>query len=249
MDQIKIGKFISRCRKSKKMTQEEFAENLGVNSRTVSRWENGQNMPDFSLYDPICEQLDISINELLSGEKVNKEEYQEKFEKNIIEVVNKVDKNNKRNNIILNIIAGVILFICVCFVSYAFYCSFEFEQKYDENKMKVTEQINSNDLTFKTKECGNFKYIIMNRENDGLIFITFLQTLEDKNIAFRQFKHNFIDLTTDDYVGHSINIEGSNLKNNYKVYYTNSSFSKIAKANNKELNNIIKKSSLIYEKK
>lgn len=248
MEQIKIGKFISKCRKAKKMTQEEFAENLGINSRTVSRWENGQNMPDFSLYDPICQLLNISINELLSGEKITKEDYQEKFEKNIIEVVNTVDKRNKKNNFILNIIAFIILFLFIGFFGYVFYCSYEFEQKYDENKMTIVEQSNSNNIMFKTKECGNFKYMIINKKDSGLIFIKFSQSLEDKNIVSRQFKHNYIDLTIDDYIEHSINISNSNIKNNYKVYYTNSSFSQIAKANDKELNNIIKKSHLVYEK-
>ena len=88
MNQEKIGKFIAKCRKEKNLTQEEFAEKLGVNNRSVSRWENGQNMPDLSLYSPICEELGITINELMSGEKIKKEEYQEKFEENIINTIN-----------------------------------------------------------------------------------------------------------------------------------------------------------------
>ena len=87
MDQEKIGKFIAKCRKAKKITQSELAEQLGVTNRSVSNWENGKNMPDLSLFKPLCEILEITINELLSGEKLKKEEYQEKFEENFISLI------------------------------------------------------------------------------------------------------------------------------------------------------------------
>ena len=64
MNQEKIGKFISDCRKKKKLTQSDLAEKLGVSDRTVGNWENGRNMPDLSLFKPLCDELDITINEL-----------------------------------------------------------------------------------------------------------------------------------------------------------------------------------------
>lgn len=69
MDTLKIGKFIARMRKEKNMTQEDLARILGVTNKTISRWENGNYMPDLSLLKPLSEVLDISLNELLSGEK------------------------------------------------------------------------------------------------------------------------------------------------------------------------------------
>ena len=69
MDTLKIGRFIANMRKEKKMTQEELARLLGVTNKTISRWENGNYMPDLSLLKPLSEALDISLNELLSGEK------------------------------------------------------------------------------------------------------------------------------------------------------------------------------------
>ena len=69
MNQEKIGKFIYNCRKEKKLTQEQLAEKLNTTSKSVSRWENGKNLPDFSLFKPICNELDITVNELLNGEK------------------------------------------------------------------------------------------------------------------------------------------------------------------------------------
>ncbi len=73
MNQEKIGKFISKRRKDKNITQEELAEKLNVSNKSVSRWENGKNMPDYSILNDLCTILDININELLSGEKNNNE--------------------------------------------------------------------------------------------------------------------------------------------------------------------------------
>ena len=93
MNQEKIGKFIATCRKERKMTQQELAEKLGVSDRTIGNWENGRNMPDLSLLKPLCNELEITLNDLLSGEKVNEKEYQKKFEENI---VNTIDYSTKR---------------------------------------------------------------------------------------------------------------------------------------------------------
>lgn len=101
MNQEKIGKFIMTCRKKKKLTQRALAEKLGVTDKSISNWENGRNMPDLALFKPLCEILDISINDLISGEEVSKASYQEKLEENII---NTIDYSNKtltfKNNLI-----------------------------------------------------------------------------------------------------------------------------------------------------
>lgn len=112
MDQEKIGRFIAECRKSKKITQQELSEKLGVTDRSVSNWENGKNMPDLSLFKPLCNILDITINELLSGEKLNREEYQEKFEENIVNTINySTKKINKYSQVISLIFIVFGLFI------------------------------------------------------------------------------------------------------------------------------------------
>lgn len=112
MNQKDIGKFISELRKNKKITQEELAEKLGVNNRTISRWENGNNMPDVSLYKPLCDELNITINELLSGKKLSEKEYQEKLEENIVNTIDYSNKKiNKKNNIIFATIFIIVLLI------------------------------------------------------------------------------------------------------------------------------------------
>jgi transcriptional regulator with XRE-family HTH domain len=114
MNQEKIGKFILDCRKKKNMTQSELAEKLGVSDRTIGNWENGRNMPDLSLFKPLCDELGLTINELLSGERLKKEEYQEKFEENII---NTIDYSTKKINIIRNNL-GIVLLVLGVFISF-----------------------------------------------------------------------------------------------------------------------------------
>ena len=113
MNQEKIGKFISKCRKDKKMTQSELAEKLGVTDKSIGNWENGRNMPDLSLFKPLCDVLGITINDLLSGEKISKDKYQERFEENI---VNTIDYSTKRINKYSNVI-GLLLVIFGLFIS------------------------------------------------------------------------------------------------------------------------------------
>lgn len=113
MNQEKIGKFISECRKEKKMTQALLGERLGVTEKSVSNWENGRNMPDLSLFKPLCDELDITINDLLSGEKIDKENYQEKFEENI---VNTIDYSTKKFNKYSRVIS-IILVIFGLFIA------------------------------------------------------------------------------------------------------------------------------------
>ena len=115
MEQEKIGRFIAETRKKKKLTQLELAEKLGVTDRSVSNWENGKNMPDLSLFKPLCDILEISINELMSGEKIDNKEYSKRLEENFINTIDYIDKKNKISNDIKSIfyliigIIGVVL--------------------------------------------------------------------------------------------------------------------------------------------
>ena len=75
MDSIKIGKFIAEKRKAKNLTQLQLAERLYVTDRAVSKWECGRSLPDSSIMLELCETLDISVNELLTGEEIKMETY------------------------------------------------------------------------------------------------------------------------------------------------------------------------------
>lgn len=119
MDQEKIGKFIAECRKKNNLTQEQLGEKLGVTGKSISRWENGKTMPDLSLLKPLSDELEISLNELLSGEKLQKENIIKNSEKNLIRTINysnkKIKKIKKTFMIILIIIIIIILSLITLF--------------------------------------------------------------------------------------------------------------------------------------
>lgn len=110
MNQIEIGKFIAKCRKEKKITQAQLAEKLNITDRAVSKWETGKSMPDSSIMLELCQLLGITVNELLSGEKVNMDSLERKADENLIALKKKVD-NNIAKNIIIAVLFSVILFI------------------------------------------------------------------------------------------------------------------------------------------
>lgn len=81
--------------KEKGYTQEQLAEKLGVTNKTISRWENRHYMPDLSLLEPLSKELDITLNELLAGEEIVKEEAMEYSEQNLIQTIDYTDKKIK----------------------------------------------------------------------------------------------------------------------------------------------------------
>ena len=95
MDQLKIGKFIAECRKQKNLTQMQLAEKLGITDKAISKWERGITMPDTSIMLELCEILGISVNELLSGEKINMENNNQKNEQLLLEMAKELEKKSK----------------------------------------------------------------------------------------------------------------------------------------------------------
>ena len=88
MDQIKIGKFIAALRKEKGMTQEQLGEKLGVTNKTVSRWENGNYMPDVEMLSLLSKEFGVSINELISGERILAEDFRKAADSNLVTALN-----------------------------------------------------------------------------------------------------------------------------------------------------------------
>lgn len=106
MEQVVIGNFIASERKRKGYTQRQLADILEISDKTVSKWECGNGFPEVSLLLPLCNELDITVNELLSGERVSKEDYQRKAEANMVSMIKEREENKKKA--ILTIITGVI---------------------------------------------------------------------------------------------------------------------------------------------
>lgn len=111
MNQEKIGKFILELRREKNMTQQELADKIGVTDRAISKWENGRGMPDLSLMIPLCKELDITINELISGEKIEKKDYQSKLEENILKTIDYTNRRIINKDKIFKIVVGTIITI------------------------------------------------------------------------------------------------------------------------------------------
>ena len=112
MDQIKIGRFIAETRKSKNLTQKQLAEKLSISDKTVSKWECGKGLPDVSIMLDLCEELQITVNDLLTGESVSKIDYQKKAEENMMNLMKENQENKKR--MILSVICAVITIIATC---------------------------------------------------------------------------------------------------------------------------------------
>lgn len=118
MNQEKIGKFIAYCRKEKNMTQEELAQKLHLTDKAISKWENGRCLPDLSILEPLSKTLDVSINEILSGEKIKEEELKDHTDKNIIDVVNYSDEKIKRIKRTIKV-SSIIMIIALATLMFA----------------------------------------------------------------------------------------------------------------------------------
>ena len=109
MDQIKIGKFIADERKTKKYTQRELADKLGISDKTISKWERGNGFPEVSLLLPLCNELNITVNELLSGERLQEVDYKKKAEENMVNLVKEAQENKKK--IVMSALVATLVII------------------------------------------------------------------------------------------------------------------------------------------
>ena len=107
MDQIKIGKFIAKCRKDAGLTQMQLAEKLDITDRAVSKWETGRAMPDLSVMLELCDILKITVNDLLCGEVVTMDNYNKELENNLLEMIKQKEEADKRL-LKLEIVLGII---------------------------------------------------------------------------------------------------------------------------------------------
>lgn len=113
MNQEMIGKFIAACRKEKGLTQTQLAEKLNITNRAVSKWETGKSIPDAAIMLDLCKILGISVNELLSGERIAMKNYQKKAEENLVELQQKAYNAQKSSNFLINLVIPIlgVLFI------------------------------------------------------------------------------------------------------------------------------------------
>ncbi len=194
MNQEHIGKYIAKLRKEKKITQEELAEKLGVSSKSISRWETGRNMPDLSLITPLCKELGTTINELLSGEKLNEKEYQEKLEENIIKTIDFTDKKlRKTRRIFYSIIIIIVVFIITLITLFCI----------DVNRMRNNEPVFFSTWGFKYAPAIDF-----HDEEIAIAIENYLLEKSENEPKHHENKNSFVSIR------HYLTEE----KNNYKLY-------------------------------
>lgn len=116
MDQTKIGKFIARKRKEHGLTQMQLAEKLSITDRAVSKWETGRSLPDAAIMPELCGLLKITVNDLLCGEIVSMENYNEQMEKALLEMVKQKETADRRlltMEIVIGVISTMFLFVMI----------------------------------------------------------------------------------------------------------------------------------------
>lgn len=182
MNQEKIGKFIAKLRNEKNLTQQELANKIGVTDRAISNWENGRRMPDLSLIKSLCDELGITINELLSGEKIKEKEYQTKFEENVLNAIDysnkKINKTRKKIIIALSIIGVIILMIISMFLI-------------DVNRMN-----NNKPVVFST---WGFKYappVDLHEEYLELAITDYIMEMNDNEVKHHDNEKGFVSFRT-----------------------------------------------------
>ena len=121
MDQIKIGKFIQKRRKEKNITQNELAEKLGITDRAISKWENGNYLPDAGTMPELCQILSISINDLFSGEIVDMKDNEKKLEENLLEMAKLKEEKDKQ---LLTLEWVIVSIVSITFITIIFVASF-----------------------------------------------------------------------------------------------------------------------------
>ena len=116
MDQVKIGRFIAKCRKKTNLTQMQLAEKLNITDRAVSKWETGKAMPDSSIMLDLCDVLGISVNDLLCGEVVAMDNYNKELENNLLDMIKQKEQADKRLlsvEVFIGITATIVLFTLI----------------------------------------------------------------------------------------------------------------------------------------
>ena len=103
MDQVKIGKFIAKCRKQKNLTQMQLAEKLNITDRAVSKWETGKCMPDYSVIKTLCEELEITVAELMDGECANEKSVRAYDDEQIMDLLKRTQELEKQKNLLYGI--------------------------------------------------------------------------------------------------------------------------------------------------
>lgn len=242
MNQDKIGKFISELRKGKNITQQELANKIGVTDRAISNWENGRRMPDYSILNVLCKELNVTINELLSGEKLKENEYQNKLEENIIKLT--IDNKKKINKKLKLVYFLIGLFLIFGIAIFLFYNLYEIDVKYEKRTMKCS--FKDNTLKYSITGTSLLNTYFTERTINNTKYKVFHSTINlyNKRHSHWEYSENVARVANNEDLLFGSNYYFDPEDNNQKVivYYTNKSLNIIKKLNDEEFLKEIKKS-------
>ena len=253
MNQEKIGKFIAKCRKEKSFTQSELADKLNISNKAISKWETGRGIPDASIMLELCTYLGITVNELLSGEKLEEGEYKEKANENIINIAKESEKNKKVKNKIIIVLTIIIIFSILLLITNIIYRNFEVTLEYDNRLIKC--EINNEDIicSFNGISLVTLYSEYINIDDETLIFINGKMLLQNKIKSHYESWNSMAELNngnntsfnTEIIINKSKDIE--DCKEKIKVYYTKTNVNKIKSLGKEELQKVIEESDLMLE--
>jgi len=179
MDQNKIGKFISELRKEKDLTQEQLANKIGITKNAVSKWERGISMMDVSLLKTVCDILDISIVELLNGERINQDDIKSKTDDTIKNTIKYSNEKIIKNRLI-SIVCTIFIIFLLCFGTFFCY-KLNLLKKYSSKKPDNANEIvnglrNTKEIKIYKRTLSEDEYLVLDNfklknEFDGYEFI------------------------------------------------------------------------------
>ena len=253
MNQEKIGKFIAKCRKEKSFTQSELADKLNISNKAISKWETGRGIPDASIMLELCAYLGITVNELLSGEKLEEGEYKEKANENIINIAKESEKNKKVKNKIIIFLTIVIIFSILLLITNIIYRNFEVTLEYDNRLIKC--EINNEDIicSFNGISLVTLYSEYINIDDETLIFVNGKMLLQNKIKSHYESWDSMAELNngnntsfnTEIIINKNKDIEDCKIK--IKVYYTKTNVNKIRSLGKEELQKVIEEADLMFE--
>lgn len=253
MNQEKIGKFIAKCRKEKSFTQSQLADKLNISNKAISKWETGRGIPDASIMLELCTYLGITVNELLSGEKLEEGEYKEKANENIINIAKESEKNKKVKNKIIIVLTIIIIFSILLLITNIIYRNFEVTLEYDNRLIKC--EINNEDIicSFNGISLVTLYSEYINIDDETLIFINGKMLLQNKIKSHYESWDSMAELNngnntsfnTEIIINKSKDIE--DCKEKIKVFYTKTNVNKIKSLGKEELQKVIEESDLMFE--
>ena len=112
MNQTTIGSYIARKRKEQNLTQEQLAETLGVSNKTISKWENGKCMPDYSIIEPLCEALHVTLPELMDGEDAAEDSVRVYDDEQILDLLRRTQELERQKGILYGLVLIVLGIAC-----------------------------------------------------------------------------------------------------------------------------------------